>query len=58
MIDQQALELLAGVLAALVGMMQRQITMIKASVTSCALMLAFIDQPTTQRENRSMTTAT
>ena len=30
----------------------------KASVTSCAVISAFIDQPTTRRENRSMTAAT
>jgi hypothetical protein len=37
---------------------RRQIAMIKASVTSWAVMVALIDQPTTQRENRSITAAT
>ena len=32
--------------------------MIRASVTSCAVMLSCMDQPTTRRANRSMTTAT
>jgi len=30
----------------------------RALVTSCAVIAALIDQPTTRRENRSMTTAT
>ena len=64
-IGHQPLELLAGVLAATVGVMQqriglalRQIAIISASVTSCAVMVALIDQPTARRENRSMTAAT
>jgi hypothetical protein len=36
-------------------MVQERIT--KASVTSCAVIVAFIDQPTTRRENRSMMAA-
>ena len=36
----------------------RQIAIIRASVTSWAVMVSLIDQPTTRRENRSMTTAT
>src|SRR5262249_20592889 len=32
--------------------------MMRASVTNCAVIAALIDQPTTRRENRSMTAAT
>jgi len=32
--------------------------MTSASVTSCAAIVALIDQPTTRREKRSMTAAT
>jgi hypothetical protein len=35
----------------------RQIAIISASVTSWAVISAFIDQPTTRRENKSMTAA-
>jgi hypothetical protein len=52
-IGHQLLELLAGVLAATVGVMQqrigftrRQIAITRASVTSCAVIAALIDQPT------------
>jgi hypothetical protein len=51
-IGHQLLELLAGVLAAAVGIMQqriglprRQIAITRASVTSCAVIAALIDQP-------------
>jgi hypothetical protein len=32
--------------------------MMRASVTSCAVIVALIDQPTTRREKRSTTAAT
>jgi hypothetical protein len=35
-----------------------KIAMTNASVTSCAVMPALIDHPTTRREKRSMTAAT
>ena len=35
---------------------RRQIAIISASVTSRAVMVSLIDQPTAQSENRSMTT--
>jgi hypothetical protein len=64
-IGHQLLELLAGVLAAAVGIMQqriglprRQIAITRASVTSCAVIAALIDQPITRREKRSITAAT
>ena len=64
-IRHQLLELLAGVLAATIGVMQqriglprRQIAITRASVTDCAVIAALIDQPTTRRENRSTTAAT
>jgi hypothetical protein len=37
---------------------RRQIAIINASATSWAVIVALIDQPTTRRENRSMTAAT
>jgi hypothetical protein len=37
---------------------RRQIAITRASVTSCAVIAALIDQPTTRREKRSMTAAT
>jgi hypothetical protein len=40
------------------GFSRRQIAIMSASVTSCAVMAAPLDQPTTRRENRSMTAAT
>jgi hypothetical protein len=40
------------------GLPRRQIAIISASVTSCAVIVALIDQPTTRRENRSITAAT
>jgi len=36
----------------------RQIAMMRALVTCCAVMAALIDQPTTRRENKSRTAAT
>ena len=63
-IGHQALEL-AGALAPrslwcrrLSGLPRRQFAMMRSSVTSCAVMSAFIAQPTTRRENRSTTAAT
>ena len=56
MISHQALERLAGVLAALVGVVQlsglprRQKATISASLTSWAVIDELIDQPTTRRE--------
>ncbi len=65
MVAHEALEPLAPILASLIGMMQERV---RFSSTPCrndqrifdeeAVMLAFIDHPTTRRENRSMTTAT
>jgi hypothetical protein len=56
---EQTLELVAGVMVALVGMMQsasglprRPGRMTKASAMSCAVMLALIDQPSTRRGNQ------
>ena len=40
------------------GLPRRQIAITKASVTSCAVISALIDQPTTRREKRSTTAAT
>src|SRR4029079_16068694 len=40
------------------GLPRRQIAITRASVTSCAVIAALIDQPTTRRENRSTTAAT
>jgi hypothetical protein len=40
------------------GLPRRQIAITRASVTSCAVIAALIDQPTTRLENRSMTPAT
>jgi len=40
------------------GRPRRQIAITSASVTSSAVIAALIDQPTTRRENRSMTAAT
>ncbi len=40
------------------GLPRRQIAITNASATSCAAIVALIDQPTTRREKRSMTTAT
>ena len=64
-IGHELLERLAGVLAALVRVVQqcirlprRQIAIISASVTSCAVIAACIDQPTTRRKNRSITAST
>jgi hypothetical protein len=37
------------------GISLRQIAITGASVTSCAVIAALIDQPTTRREKRSMT---
>ena len=55
MVGHQPLELLAGVLAAAIGVMQqriglprRQIAITRASVTSCAVIAVFIDEPTTR----------
>jgi hypothetical protein len=39
------------------GLPRHQIAITKASVTSSAVVLALIDQPTTRRENRSITAA-
>lgn len=39
------------------GLPRRQIAIISASVTSWAVMVSLIDQPTVRRENRSITTA-
>ncbi|TWD55466.1 hypothetical protein FB480_102280 [Agrobacterium vitis] len=65
MIGHKALELFARVLAPLIRMMQkrfrlplRQMAMMSASVTGWAVMLTFIDQPTTRRENKSITATT
>ena len=67
-VGDQPLELLTRILAAAVRVMQRRIreharapakiAINNASVTSCALISAFIDQPTTRRENRSITATT
>ena len=65
MVDQQALELFAGVLASPVGVMQQGLRLAatpdrhRQSIDDqlCA-MLALIDQPTTRREKRSSTAAT
>src|SRR5262249_39515922 len=64
-VGHQPLELLARVLAAAIGVMQQciglsatPIAITSASVTSCAVMAALIDQPTTRGEKRSMTGAT
>jgi hypothetical protein len=61
----QPLELLAALLAATSGMMQQRvrfapahIAIAWASVTSCAVIAAFIDQPTTRAGNRATTVAT
>jgi hypothetical protein len=40
------------------GLLRRQIAITRASVTSCAVIEALIDHPTTLREKRSMTAAT
>lgn len=63
-VGHQPLGLLARILAArsewcsrASGIPRRQISIISASVTSRAVMLSLIDQPTTRREKRSMTTA-
>jgi hypothetical protein len=40
------------------GLPRRQIAITSASVTSCAVIVALIDHPTTRRENRSITAAT
>src|SRR5205823_8368775 len=37
---------------------RRQVAITSASVTSCAVIAALIDQPTTRREKRSITAAT
>jgi transposase InsO family protein len=37
-----------------IGLPRRQIVITSASVTSCAVIAALIDQPTTPRENRSI----
>ena len=65
MVRYQPLELLADVLgglAATIGMMRHrvrcQIVITRASVTSWAVIAAFIDQPTTRREKRSTAAAT
>ncbi len=47
-----------GLFVADARMPRRQIAITGASVTSCGVISALIDQPTTRRENRSMTTAT
>jgi hypothetical protein len=41
-----------------IGLPRRQIAATRASATSWAVIAAFIDQPTTRRENRSTTAAT
>ncbi|KMS58810.1 hypothetical protein V473_08750 [Sphingobium cupriresistens LL01] len=41
-----------------IGLPRRQIAMIRTSVTNWAVMVTLIVQPTTRRENRSMTAAT
>jgi hypothetical protein len=56
-IGHQLLELLAGVLTATVGMMQQRIGL-APSPDHCAVIATLIDQPTTRRENRSITAAT
>ena len=43
-----------GVMQQCVGLPLRQIAIIKASVTNCAVTAALIDQPTTRREKRSI----
>ncbi|SFN92743.1 hypothetical protein SAMN05216573_12740 [Bradyrhizobium sp. Rc3b] len=40
------------------GLPRRQTATTSAFVTRCAVMAALINQPTTQRENRSITAAT
>ena len=47
-----------GMMQERMGFTRRQIAKTSASVTSWAVLLAFVDQPTTRRENRSMTAAT
>ena len=61
----QALELFAGVLAAPIRAMHPSIRFAspldghqKSARNHCAVMLALIDQPTTRRENKSMTADT
>ncbi len=49
---------LGTALIVLIAAPRRQIAITKASVTSCAVIAALIDQPTTRREKRSMTAAT
>ncbi len=65
MIRHELLERLTAVLAAAVGVMQQRIQLASASnrltsasVTSCAAMVALIDQPTTRCENKSASGAT
>src|SRR4051794_622570 len=64
-VDHQPLELLAGVLAALIGVMQQLIRLAtppdrhqQGVSDNWAVMPALIDQPTTRRENRSITADT
>ena len=64
-VGQEPLEGLAGVLAAPLrvgntasGVPRRQIAITSASMTSCVVIVARMDQPTTRRENRSTTAAT
>jgi hypothetical protein len=40
------------------GLPRRQIAITSASATNCAVIAELIDQPTTRRENRSITAAT
>jgi hypothetical protein len=49
--------LTVGVMQQRTGRPRPQIAINNASVTSCALISGFIDQPTTRRENRSITAA-
>ena len=65
MIGHQSLELLTGVLAAAIRVMQQRIGLAASPDRhqqrvghELRCHLAFIDQPTTRRENRSMTAAT
>jgi hypothetical protein len=64
-IGHQPLELIAVVLAAAIGVMQQRIELAappdrhhQGIGASSAVMVALIEQPTTRRENRSITAAT
>lgn len=64
-VGHQLLELLFGLLASLIRVMEQSVGLSAppdritcASATSCSVISAFIDQPTARCENRSMTAAT